>query len=128
MSLLRQIARGIGALIHPSERDRDVSDEVQEYLDEATRYHVARGLSREQAARVATLDMGNATVTREQVRTAGWGHVLETALAVVRSPPRSPRTPPVFAATAPITLALGWGASTAVFSAVSPILLEPLPF
>lgn len=128
MSLLRQIARGIGALIHPGDRDREVSDEVHEYLDQAIQYHVARGLSREQAVRAATIDMGNVTVTREQVRTAGWEHAAETALADVRYALRRLRSSPAFTATAVITLAIGIGASTTVFSAVSPILVQPLPF
>ncbi|HKO17043.1 MAG TPA: ABC transporter permease [Gemmatimonadaceae bacterium] len=128
MSLLRQIARGVHALVHGRQMDQDVADEVRQYRDETTAAHQRRGMTYEQAVRAATLEMGNVTTIAEQVRTSGWEHVVETALMDVRYALRRLRRSPAFTATAVATLALGIGASTAVFSAVSPILLEPLPF
>ncbi len=128
MSLVRQIVRGMRALVHPARADADVSAEVRDYLERATAAHVTRGLSRQDAARAAMAEIGNTTVVREQVRTSGWEHAVETTSADVRYALRRLRNAPAFTATAVITLALGIGASTAVFSAVSPILIEPLPF
>lgn len=128
MSFPRQIARGLRALFRGRDADRDVADEVQNFLDEATDAHVARGLTRDQAVRAATLDIGNGTFAREQVRTSGWEHVVETVLADASYALRRLRNAPVFTLTAVVTLGLGIGASTAVFSVVNPILLEPLPF
>ena len=118
MSLIRQIARGLVALVHGRAADRAVDDEVRHYLDQATAAHVARGLSPEAALRAATLEIGNVTVVREQVRTSGWEHLVETTIVDVRYALRRLRNAPAFTVTAVATLAIGIGASTAVFSAV----------
>jgi predicted permease len=128
MRILKSIAGGLAALLHPRAADRDVTDEVQQFLDDATAAYERRGLSYRDAVRAATLDMGNATVTREQVRVAGWEHAVESLLADVRYALRRLRGAPAFTITAVATLALGIGASTTVFSVISPILIEPLPF
>src|SRR5665213_3245766 len=91
MSILRQMARGLRALFHQRDADRDVHDEVQHYLDQATADQVARGLTPDQAARAARLELGNPTAVREQVRTAGWEHVLETTFGDIRYALRSLR-------------------------------------
>ncbi len=126
--MARQLAHGLHALLHPRRADSDVSDEVRHYLDQATAAYIAAGLSPGQAARAAILEVGNPTAVREEVRASGWEHVVETTLRDVRYALRRLRRSPAFTATAVTTLALGIGASTAVFSAISPILIEPLPF
>ena len=62
------------------------------------------------------------------MRAYGWENVVETSLADVRCGARRLRAHPGFAAVSVLTLALGIGASTAIFSAVNPILFEPLPY
>lgn len=128
MAILRPIARGLTALFRRNAAERDERDEVQHYLDETTRAHERRGLSSEDAHAAAVRDVGNVTVLREQVRTAGWEHSMETLMGDVHYALRRLRHSPGFTVTAVITIALGIGASTAVFSAIKPVLLEPLPF
>lgn len=65
---------------------------------------------------------------REQIRAHGWEHQVSTLVADVRYAARVLRRRPGFAAIATLTLALGIGASTAIFSAVWPILFAPLPY
>ncbi len=128
MSLWRQLTRGLRGLTKQSAADQEVADEVQHYTEQATAELVARGLSPEAARRAVQLELGNATIVREQVRASGWESLVRTFFADLRYAGRQLRKNPGFAATVILILALGIGASTAIFSAVSPILFEPLPY
>ncbi|HEY7055913.1 MAG TPA: ABC transporter permease [Vicinamibacterales bacterium] len=128
MSLWRQLARGLRALIHQDDVDRDIGDEVQHYFDEATAARLAAGMSPADARRAARLDLGSMTSAREQLRSAGWERAIETGLLDVRYALRRLRASPAFTIVSAITLGLGVGATTAIFSAVNPILFEPLPY
>jgi len=128
MRLLRPLARGLRALVRRRDTDRDISDEVRDYLDRATAAHRARGLSDADARRAAQLEIGNITVVSEQVRSFGWENVADTLIADVRYGVRCLRANPGFTTVTAITLALGIGATTAIFSAVYPILLDRLPY
>jgi putative ABC transport system permease protein len=128
MSLWRQLTRGLRTLTNPTAADQDVVDEVQDYLDRATAAHMARGLSQEDAHRAARQELGSLTSVTQQLRECGWEHVIDTFVADLRYGARRLRAAPAFTAVTMLTLALGIGATTAIFSAVKPILLEPLPY
>src|SRR5438105_2742978 len=124
----RQLSRGLRALMHRSEADQEVADEVQHYLEQATQARMAEGLSRAEARRAAQLEIGGVTRVREAVRTSGWEHAIETLFADLRYGARRLRAAPGFTAITILTLAIGIGATTAIFSAVNPILFQPLPY
>ena len=128
MSLWRQFTRGVRVLFNRDAADRDIVDEVQQFLDQATAEGRARGLAPEDARRAARLEVGNPTAMREQVRGYGWENVITTFVSDVRYGLRRLRGSPGFAAVTVLTLALGIGATTSIFSAVNPILFEPLPY
>jgi putative ABC transport system permease protein len=128
MPLVRQLARGLRALLNRSAADRDIADEVENYIEEAAAAFEASGLSPEEARRAARRQLGSATAVREQVRAYGWENVVETTLIDVRHALRRLRRYPAHAVVAVLTLALGVGASTAIFSAVNPVLFKPLPY
>lgn len=128
MSLWRQLTRGLRGLAKPSAADQDVADEVQHYTEQAIADLTARGLSQEAARRAVQLEIGSATIVREHVRASGWENLLRTFFCDLRYAARQLRNNPGFAATVILILALGIGASTAIFSAVNPILFEPLPY
>ncbi|HMU61171.1 MAG TPA: permease prefix domain 1-containing protein, partial [Gemmatimonadales bacterium] len=128
MALWRRVTQGLRALVRSGRVNADVDDEVADYLERAAADHAARGLSPEAARRAAILENGTALTIREEVRSSGWEHPVETTLQDVRYALRGLRRNPGFTLAVVGTLALGLGSSTAVYSAIRPILLEPLPF
>ena len=128
MSFWRQATRGFRALTHRAEADRDVADELEHYIEQATVNLVSSGLSPEAARRAAQLQYGNQTQMREEVRSYGWESALATFFSDLRYAARRLRRSRGFTAVSVITLALGLGACTAIFSAVYPILFAPLPY
>lgn len=124
----RQLTRGLHALTHRGDADRDVAEEVESYLQQAAEAHLARGLSPEQARRAAALEMGSVTAVHEQVRASGWENVIDTAIRDVGYALRRLGQRPGFAATSLVVVALGIGAPTAIFSVINGVLLKPLPY
>ena len=128
MSLWRQLSRAFRTLTHRTASDQDVADEVSHFLEQTAASHVARGLSPDAALRAARIEMGGETATREQVRGYGWENLVERTLSDIRYALRRLRRNPGFTAVIVLTLGLGVGGTTAIFSAVNPILFEPLPY
>jgi putative ABC transport system permease protein len=128
MSVWRQLTYGFRSLPHRSKADNDAADEVRQYFEETVAAWQERGLTEEDAKRAARLELGNMTVVREQVRSFGWENAFRTLASDLGYAARQLRSRPGFAIVSVLTLALGIGASTAIFSAVDPILFEPLPY
>jgi predicted permease len=128
MSLWRQTVRGLRTLLNRPEADRDIGDEVEHYFDEAAAELERNGLSPEAARRAARLECGNVTAVREEVRAYGWENAIDTAVADVRHGLRQLLRRPAFSIVAVLTLGLGIGASTTIFSVANPILFAALPY
>ena len=108
-------------------RDRELREELQFHLTEEMEERLGEGLSLEEAARAARRDLGNTTVVREDARTLWSWIVLEQLAQDVRYGVRGMRKNPMFTALAALSLALGIGANTAIYSFMDAILLRPLP-
>ena len=128
MSFWRQLTHGIRGLTRQPEMNQEIGEEVQHYFEEAIAHWKSRGLSAEDAERAARLELGNMTVVQEQVRSYGWENAARTFSFDVRFATRQLRNHPGFTIVGILTLTLGIGASTAIFSAVNPILFKPLPY
>jgi len=127
VSLWRRLARGVRALALRAAADRELSDEVAHFIDESTAAHIAGGMAPAEARRAAMLEIGNATVVREQVRGAGWESAVESLFTDLRYAGRVLRKSPVFTIVTMFVIALGTGAVTTIFSATNAMLLRPLP-
>jgi hypothetical protein len=126
--LLRQIRRGVAALFSPARADAETDEEIRHFAHSRTGELVRKGVPYEDARRRAAIEVGSITATREKVRASGWEHGVDTVAGDIRYALRRLRRDPVFTLVAAVTLAVGIGAATAIFSAVNPILLRALPY
>ena len=106
----------------------ELSETIREHLEEKIADLMDRGMTREKAERAARHEFGNVTLIEERSREVWQWPILESIFADFRYTLRQLYRAPGFAVTATIVLALGVGASVAIFAFVDAALLEPLPY
>jgi len=108
--------------------DAELNQEIQHYLAEEADENVAKGIPPEAARRQAYLKLGNPTRVREATWRSNSIAPLESLLRNVRYAWRTLRRNPGYAVLAVLTLSLGIGANTAIFTVINGVLLRPLPY
>ena len=115
-------------LFHKDRVEQEFTEEIQSYLDMLTETKIRQGLSPREARRSALMELGGVDQVQEKVREIRMGQFIETAWRDVRFGVRALVHSPIFSVVTVLSLALGIGANTAIFSVVNGLLLRPLPY
>jgi predicted permease len=127
MGWLKNFARGITSLFQRRHVEQELDEELQGYLEASVAHKQRNGMTAEAARRAASVELGSGNSVKHRIWSSRWESTIEGILGDIRLSARSLLKSPGFTATALLSLALGIGGNTAIFTLIDQVLLRNLP-
>lgn len=127
MRLFANVVHLFRSLFRKAAVEREMDEELRGFLEASTTDKLRDGMEAEQAARAARVEMGSANVVKHRIRSTGWETRLVNMGHDLRYSIRTLLRSPGFTLTAVLSLALGIGANTAIFTLIKQVVLQNLP-
>lgn len=128
MNPLSKVVIGFTSLFRARRIENELDEELRDFLETSAADKIARGMSAEEAARAARVEMGSTNAVKHRIRSAGWETMLENLWRDLRHAFRRLSHSPGFTLVAVLAVAIGIGCNTAIFSIVDAVLVRSLPF
>jgi predicted permease len=127
MHQLSSLLQGLRSLFNRRRADSDIDEEIDSFLEASAQHKQQSGVSPEQARRAAMVELGSRNTVKHRVWSSRWESAIDSLLQDTRVSLRGLCKRPAFTAVALLSLALGIGANTAIFTLIQQLLLRDLP-